>query len=307
MSKIISVSRRTDIPAFYGDWFMNRINEGFVGYVNPFGGQKYIVSLNIKDVICFVFWSKNFSPFLGKLERLEHLGYSFYFNFTITGLPRVFEPHVIDKDLAVDTLKTLGERYSRRHINWRYDPILLSNITDEAFHRRNFADLCSRLNGYVERCYISYPTLYAKVRRNFITLQQSNPISFYDPESETKQKLADDLAGIAEQHGISLFSCCNDILLNEHIQKAHCVDADLINELFDGTLNIPRKGTRKECGCSQSTDIGKYDSCPHGCVYCYANCNKSGAEMVYDRHDINAAFLGATKEQSDEWIMELKQ
>ena len=107
MKKIISVSRRTDIPAFYGDWFMNRLKEGFVGYINPFGGQKYIVSLKPEDVICFVFWSKNYEPFIEKLKIVEDRGYKFYFNYTITGLPNIFECNLVEKEIAIDALKKI--------------------------------------------------------------------------------------------------------------------------------------------------------------------------------------------------------
>ena len=130
--RIISVSRRTDIPAFYGDWFMRRVGQGFAGVVHPFGGHKYIVSLTPEDVVCFVFWSKDFGPFVENLKILDDLGYKFYFNYTVTGLPAVFESHV-DKRAATDTLKRLSEMYSPRHINWRFDPIILSSICDRTF------------------------------------------------------------------------------------------------------------------------------------------------------------------------------
>jgi len=120
MKRIISVSRRTDIPAFYGDWFMNRLYEGFAGVVHPFGGQRYIVPLKPEDVVCFVFWSKNFTPFLKHLKTIENMGYKFYFNYTITGLPSVFESNV-EKQAAIESLKHLSKTYSPKHINWRFD------------------------------------------------------------------------------------------------------------------------------------------------------------------------------------------
>ena len=113
MKRIISVSRRTDIPAFYGDWFMRRLEEGFAGVVNPFGGRKYIVSLKPRDVVCFVFWSKNFSPFLENLKVIDDLGYKFYFNYTVTALPGVFESNV-ERQAAIEGLKQLSRMYSPR-------------------------------------------------------------------------------------------------------------------------------------------------------------------------------------------------
>ncbi|RJS73621.1 MAG: DUF1848 domain-containing protein [Candidatus Syntrophoarchaeum sp. WYZ-LMO15] len=297
MARIISASRRTDIPAFYGDWFMKRLEEGFAGYINPFGGQKYIVSLRPDDVTCFVFWSKNFRPFIEKLEDMERMGYRFYFNFTITGLPRVFEPRVISKDAAIDTLKELSTIWSPEHINWRYDPIIISEITDYDFHIENFKDIASRLEGYVRRCYFSYAVWYGKVRRRFEKLEEDCGISVFDPDKRLKIKLADELARIADCYGIDLFTCCGDYLVSSRIRKAHCIDGEIIKELFyrEGGFVYRIKPTRDGCGCAESTDIGAYDTCPHGCIYCYANANKSLALTRFKYHDSEAAFLGTMR------------
>jgi hypothetical protein len=166
MMRSVSVSRRTDIPAFYGGWFMHRLEEGFAGVVNPFGGRKYIVPLRPEDVACFVFWSKNFAPFMENLKVIDRLGYKFYFNYTVTSLPDVFEDNV-DKRAAIRALKVLSETYSPQHINWRFDPIIISSITDRDFYVRIFEELVCQLEGLVERCYISFVTNYNKVTRNF--------------------------------------------------------------------------------------------------------------------------------------------
>ena len=162
-SRIISVSRRTDIPAFYGDWFMNRLNDGFAGYVNPFSGSKHFVSLSQENVVCFVFWSKNFEPFMDKLKEIQLKGYSCYFQFTINALPKIFESNVVRTSAAVETLKNISRMYSPAHINWRYDPVVITEFTDHEFHLNNFQSLASKLEGYVERCYFSFPTFYGKV------------------------------------------------------------------------------------------------------------------------------------------------
>ncbi len=303
MPRIISVSRRTDIPAFYGDWFMNRLKEGFAGYVNPFGGQRYLVSLEPEHVACFVFWSKNFKPFIDRLKVIDNMGYRSYFNYTITGLPGVFESDPMNKGTNIETLKYLSRTYSPKHINWRYDPIIISDITDYEFHIKNFGSLASELEGHVERCIISFVMLYGKVKRNFQRLQAENGIRIIDPDTGFRIKLASELAQIAESHGIRMLSCCGDYLLNSRIEKAHCIDGKLIKELFysDGFL-YHEKPTRKECGCTYGVDIGAYDTCPHGCVYCYANMNKEIATARFRGHDKKAAFLGYTKEDSDKWI-----
>lgn len=306
MKRIISVSRRTDVPAFYGDWFLRRVREGYAGVVNPFGGKRYLVSLKPEDVTCFVFWSKDFTPFIEPLETLHRLGYRFYFNYTLTALPAVFESHV-DKDAAFKTLVFLSERYSPRHINWRFDPIVLSNVTDEAFYLDAFERLAARLAGRVERCYISFVCLYNKVKRNFERMQEHAGVRVFDPPVEQKIALADRLASIAERYGIRLHSCCGEYLLGPSIQKAHCIDGALIQQLFSPAGFEPKdKPTRPECGCSESIDIGTYDTCPHGCIYCYANANKTVAAKAFAAHNPASAFLGRTKAQSDAWVAELR-
>jgi len=308
MSKIISVSRRTDIPAFYSDWFMNRLKEGYAGYVNPFGGQKYIVSLKPEDVTCFVFWSKNYKPFIKKLETIKEMGYKFYFNYTITGLPQIFECNLVEKDIAIEKLKELSSLYSQKHINWRYDPIIISEATDYNFHVKNFENIASTLEGYVERCYFSYAIQYGKVKRNFDKFQSENNIKIVEPDANLRIKLANELADIAGNHGIKMLTCCGDNLLSQKIAKAHCVDGKIIEELFyKKGFKLGEKPTRKECGCTDSADIGSYDTCPHGCIYCYANMNKKVANIRYEHHDKDAAFLGYSKADSDKWIEDVKR
>ena len=305
MKRIISVSRRTDIPAFYGDWFMGRIREGFAGVVHPFGGRKYVVSLRPEDVACFVFWSKDFSPFIEHLNTLDSLGYTFYFNYTVTALPDVFESRV-NKRAAIDSLKRLSDRYSPRHIHWRYDPILLSNLCDRSFHLRAFEELASELEGFVERCIISFVTEYKKVTRNYEELERTTNARIMDCSRECKVELANDLASIAERHGIRMFSCCGEYLIGGKIKKAHCIDGALIEALFSPEdFSYAIKPTRKECGCTQSVDIGAYDTCPHGCAYCYANANKHRAYRAFKSHDKQSAFLGHSKPESDRWLTEI--
>ena len=307
MKRIVSVSRRTDIPAFYGDWFMRRLEKGFAGVVNPFGGRKYIVSLEAEDVACFVFWSKNFAPFMENLKIIDSLGYNFYFNYTVTSLPEVFENDV-DKSAAIAALKELSTTYSPRYINWRFDPIVISSVTCRDFYIRTFAELASELDGYVERCYISFVTNYSKVKRNFEELERTTGIRITDCTEDFKIELANELANIASRHGIRMYSCCGDYLTNDgKVEKAHCIDGGIIESLFfpEG-LKYREKPTREECGCTESSDIGAYDTCPHGCVYCYANMHKRKARKAFDNHEKDSAFLGHSKSKSDAWLAQIR-
>ena len=306
MKRIISVSRRTDIPALYSHWFLKRLKEGLIGYVNPFAGDKrYVVSLKPEDVICFVFWSKNYQPFLEPLKIIDHMGYSSMFHFTITGLPKDFEDNLVDTEMAINTVREMSQSYSSKHIIWRYDPIIISDLTDAKFHLKNFQSLASALEGYVERCFFSYVAMYGKVKRSFKQLDAHKGVYITDPDDKTKKALADELAGIAEGYGIEMHTCCGDFLMNDKIKKAHCVDGDLIRQLFPvHGVKLKAKPTRKECGCTESTDIGTYDTCTHGCVYCYANQNKDKAMKAYESHDEDSAFLGYSRSQSDKWLAE---
>lgn len=274
--------------------------------VHPFGGQKYIVSLKPEDVTCFVFWSKNFTPFLDNLKIIENLGHKFYFNYTVTGLPGIFETNV-QKQTAIETLKQISKIYSPKHINWRFDPIIISNICGHKFWLKAFEDLASQFAGLVERCYFSFVTEYNKVNRNFEELQRAKGVIATDCTADFKIELANELAAIAERYGIEMLSCCGDYLVGEKIKKAHCIDGSVIESLFfPKGLLYNEKPTRSECGCTESIDIGAYDSCPHGCVYCYANSNKPTAYEAFKNHNKNSAFLGCNKSQSDRFLAEVQ-
>ena len=281
---------------------MNRITAGYAGYVNPYGGQEYRVELRPENVLCFAFWSKNYAPFMAHLRTITELGYRSYFNFTITGLPRAFECNVVEATESVDTLKRLADLFTPRQINWRYDPIILSDQTPFNWHVDRFAFLAARLRGATPRCYFSFAVEYGKVRRSFEDFQRRNSIRIDNPDLSTRQRLANALAGIAGENGMTMHSCCNDLLVGGRILKAHCVDGDLIRDLFDpGGPPYKSSPTRKECGCAESTDIGAYDTCPHGCIYCYANVNKARALEQFRLHDAETVFLGRSKPVAEEW------
>lgn len=306
MGKIISASRRTDIPAFYGDWFMRRVEEGFAGWENPFGGQKILTSLRSEDVMAYVFWSKNYQPFMKHLQKVKNTGIPVMFNYTITGLPHIFECNLIEPHKALSNLKELSDIFSPEHVNWRYDPIVISNITDENFHLHNFRSLAENLSGYVTRCYFSFAIMYGKVERNFEKFQNENSVVISAPDNLWRLSLARKLTDIAQEYNIQMYTCCGDYLLADtRIKKAHCVDGDILKKLYQNCADTNERPTRKECGCTESTDIGKYDTCPHGCIYCYANINKERATKLFSTHDHASAFLGYSKNESDRFIEEI--
>ena len=283
MPTIISASRRTDIPAFYMPWFMNRLRAGTVAYPNPFGGQIHTLSLRPEDVHSIVFWSKFYGPFLRHVDEILSRGYVFYAHYTITGAPPRLEPKVPRWEQAVRVFRDLAVRTSPRHVQWRFDPILITDDLDAAYYADRFREIAAALDGATTRCYFSFVSYYAKAARR---LERAG-IRYVDPPLEARRALVETLVAIAAEHGITLYACCQADLLDEHVRQAHCVDADLLAELFpDRPLSGTVQPTRVGCGCFASRDVGMYDTCPFGCLYCYANAGQTLTHVEHDPHDL---------------------
>jgi hypothetical protein len=298
---IISVSRRTDIPAFYSAWFIGRVREGYAAYRNPFGGQEHRVSLLPENVHSIVFWSKDYSPLIPHLRTLDSSGYHFCFHFTITGLPPVLEENVPSQRETVEQFNKLADEYGPRRIFWRYDPILLSDLTGLDHHLSAFEGLAGELRGRTERCYISFIQYYSKVKRNTAALTNRRGIKCFDPDPEEKFALVSRLAKIAESNDMELLSCCGDHLVEGKVGKGSCIDGALLKELFpDKPFDFRPNPTRPQCACTDSRDIGAYDMCPHGCVYCYANANKDAAKRKHAEHlPHSETLVGNTAEAAE--------
>lgn len=277
---VISVSRRTDIPAFYSEWFMNCIRKGWVSFVHPFSKKEYFVPLSPHDVTALVFWSKNYGPLIPYLAELEDRGYYFYFHFTITGLPRALEPGASSTEEAISQFRTIATRLSPLHIQWRFDPIVITDEIDISFEIKTFERIAAALEGYTYRCYISFVHLYQRVTRNF----RKRGITFRDLEDQEKIELANRISEVGKNYGIALYACCNDLLVDGQVHKAHCIDPEILLQITPHSItHLKISPTRPQCGCLKSIDIGRYDSCPHGCLYCYANANKSIVLKNYHR------------------------
>jgi DNA repair photolyase len=279
---IISASRRTDIPAFYTPWLLARLEAGFARYPNPFNNRPVTVSLRSADVHTIVFWSRNFEPLIPHLDDLARRDYRFFFHFTITGAPPALEQHAPPREAAMATLRELAARTSPHHVQWRFDPILLTDKLDTKYYVNNFRELASGLAGATERCAFSFATLYPKVDRRL----RRHGVRFRDPSLEEKRELAETLAAIGAEYGIGLHACCQDALLSPAVRQAHCIDGGLLQVLSpDRPLNAPPRPTRPGCGCTASRDIGVYDTCVHGCLYCYANTDHRTAAARFRAHD----------------------
>lgn len=283
---IISCSRRTDIPAFYSDWFFHRIREGYVQVRNPMNSRQVRnVSLAPSEVDGFVFWTKNPTPMLDRLHLLRD--YTYYFQFTLTPYGKDIEPHLPPKAEIIDTFIRLSDQIGKKRIIWRYDPILLSQDLSINDHVDRFHDLAGRLAGHTEKCIISFMDMYRHIRNNMADR------CVRPPDESEMRALAGQLSQVAGSHHMKVATCAERIDLSDlNIEHGHCIDDRLISELTGRTLNIAKdKYQRELCGCVASVDIGEYNTCRHGCRYCYANINQKKIAMNQSLHYSDSPLL----------------
>ncbi|MCR6629587.1 MAG: DUF1848 domain-containing protein [Magnetospirillum sp.] len=292
---IVSASYRTDIPAFYGPWFRNRFRAGFAKVVNPYGGPPSVVPLR-DGVDGFVFWTRNPSPFLDCLREVRESGIPFVVSATVTGYPRALETSVVEPDRVVACLRAIAGEFGPHAVVWRYDPILLTGVTPAEFHLSRFAELAAALAGVVDECVVSFATLYRKTERNLAAAARTYGFHWSDPPAGDKRHLLAALAEHAGRHGMRLTLCSQEGLIGGAVAGAACIDARRLEEVAAG-WGRPRliaarvKGNRPGCLCHESRDIGAYDSCPHGCVYCYAVGSRTATKRRYGEHDPEGEFL----------------
>lgn len=293
---IISASYRTDIPAFYGRWFLNRFRAGWVRAVNPYGRQISTIPLRA-GVDGYVFWSRNPAPFEAALDEVRAAGYPFILHHTVIGYPRRLERSVIDPDRAVARIRALAARHGPDAVVWRYDPVLITSLSPPSWHLERFAALADALTGAVNEVVISFATLYRKSERNLtLAAAEGEPFSWSDPPTEEKQALLERLAGLARARGMRPTLCAQPGLVVGGIGLGRCVDARRL-ERVSAAWGTPRliaarpRGTRPGCQCYESRDIGEYDTCPHGCAYCYAVGSRELARMRVAEHDPDSEFL----------------
>lgn len=289
---IISASYRTDIPAFYGEWFRNRLRAGFCKMANPFNRkQRYTISLRRENVDGFVFWTKNLAPFTGVLDEVRERGFPFIVQYTINGYPRALESRVVDPSRSVRHFRAVAEKFGPRVPIWRYDTIIFSTLTDAGFHRRNFEELATQLAGATDEVVVSFMQLYDKTHRNMNEAARRHSFQWEDPPAHAKRSLLEDLAAIAAGHSMRLTICSQPELLIGGVGEARCVDAQRLMDVAGRRFRAELKGMRTGCGCFESKDIGDYDTCPHGCVYCYAVRSRPLALRRYAGHDPTGEYL----------------
>lgn len=282
---IISASRRTDIPAFYSEWFFNRLEEGYVITRNPMNRLSLSrIVLTHEAVDGIVFWTKNPGPMLGRLDSLDK--YIYYFQFTLNPYDKDIEQGLPDKDILIDSFRKISESIGRERVIWRYDPVLLNEKYSVKYHMDSFKALAGSIAPYTEKCTLSFLDYYAKIRSQL----QSRDI--YSPSETQREDIVCGFSEIARDMGIYLDMCAEPGDFTKFgVTAARCIDAERLKRL--GAKNVKElkdKNQRPECGCARSVDIGAYNTCLNGCIYCYANSG-GRAEKNYAAHDVQAPVI----------------
>ena len=289
---IINTGQRTDIPAFYSEWFANRLKEGFVCVRNPYNPRqvsRYRLDPSVVD--CIGFCTKNPEPMFRYMDLLR--GYGQYWFVTITPYGRDIEPNVKDKHKLLDDFRRLSDTVGVDSVGWRYDPIFLSERYSAAYHLRAFEKMASALDGYTETAVISFIDLYPKVRRNFPEAREVT--------GEERLELGKAFAEIAAAHGMTLKPCAegND-LAAFGADCGGCMKIGDYEKAIGRRLNVPKKkGTREACACYLACDIGAYNTCMHLCRYCYANAEPAKVLAQSRLHDPQSPFLIGNYQKDD--------
>lgn len=280
---IINTGQRTDIPAFYSEWFINRILEGYVYVRNPYYPKritKYIFNPEVVDCICFC--SKNPKPMLDKLDALD--GYRQLWYITITGYGKSIEPHVPHYLNVIESFKILSLKHGKKRVIWRYDPIFIDENYHFSYHLRTFEVIAKKLSGYCEICVLSFIDLYEKCKKNFSGVKEV--------DIEMQHKIVKAFLRIAKQYGIKIYMCAESEEFKRYgVNCDGCMSQSVIENALDLDLYPTSFFARKECSCLLGNDIGAYNTCMHGCLYCYANINKEEVISNHLKHDVHSPLL----------------
>lgn len=283
---IISASRRTDIPAFYNQWFFNRLKQGFVMVRNPMNPQLVSkISLNPQLIDCIVFWTKNPQNMMKHLDQLKD--YHYYFLFTITSYGPELEKYLPPKDEVIETFIELSCKIGKEKLIWRYDPVLITDTIDEEYHYYHFEYIARKLHPYTERCIISFLDMYKKCERNL------KGFNIKELDTGEMVQLAGRLNQVAERCNIEMVTCAEEVDLSpQGISHGKCIDDQLISRITGANLEVKKdKHQRKTCRCVESIDIGAYNTCCHMCLYCYANSDARVVQKNITRHHYESPLL----------------
>ena len=280
---VLNVSGRTDVVAFYIEWFMNRYKEGFVDVRNPFN-PKLVSRIYFRDVDAIVFCTKNPIPILKYIDKIKQ---PILFHITLTPYKKDIEPNVLPKGTIIESIKKLSKLIDKDNIYVRYDPIFISDKYNLDYHIKSFDSLCSKLNGYVKHIIISFMDDYKNVRKNDYIIK-SKQITDLDYEIIGKN-----FSKIAECYNMAIQTCSEERNLIEYgFQKKDCISHELAFKLTKKTnFKSWKARNNKNCKCIEMVDIGMYNTCKHYCKYCYANYDEKNIENNFKLHDKNSSLL----------------
>lgn len=292
---ILSVSRRTDIPNYYSEWFYNRIKEGFLYVRNPMNPHQISkIDLSPDVVDCIVFWTKNPEPMINRLDELA--AYHYYFQFTLTGYGKEIECNVPHKrERMIPVFQELSKRVGKQKVIWRYDPIIFTKTYTPEYHLKAFEQIAMALRGYTEKCVISFVDVYAKNKKNM------KSINSYELDRSELLQFAKNIGEIAKYNGIEVGSCAENIDLEEcGIEHNCCIDKALIERIIGCKLKVGKdKNQRQECGCMESVEVGTYNTCKNGCNYCYANYSEESVVKNCSKYDPASPILCGVVGEND--------
>lgn len=284
---IISVSRRTDIPSYYSEWLFNRLKEEYVLVRNPMNiHQISRINLSPDVVDGIVFWTKNPTPMLNRLEELEK--YNFYFQFTLTAYGPEVETGLPSKNkVIIPSFQRLAKEIGREKVIWRYDPIFLNENYTIDYHCRYFEVLASKLAQYTEKCTISFLDFYKNTERNI------KPLHIQPITVEQQMEIVEKFARIAQKYDLHLDTCAESCDFGKFgVSHACCIDKERLERIGKYKLNVEKdKNQRVGCGCITSIDIGAYNTCRNGCLYCYANYSGASANNNFGKHNAGSPLL----------------
>ena len=287
---ILFASGRTDIPAFYSNWFINRVKAGFVDVRNPFN-QKLVSRIYFSDVDLIMFCSKNPLPMIDKLKMLK---VPVLFHVTITPYSKDVEPNIPDKRLIIEGVKKLSLVLGIDNVVLRYDPIFLSDKYNVDYHIRAFDKLCKNLNGYVNKIIVSFMDEYKNVRIN------KDILKYRTFTREDYKKIGEAFSKSAMDNGMSVQTCFEDNDLTQYgFIKGECLSHELAYILTGKKFKSSNVRKEKKCECVQMVDIGDYNSCMHMCKYCYANYDEKAVSSNFERHDDNSSLLIGSVQSDD--------
>lgn len=287
---ILNVSARTDIVAFYTEWFMNRYREGFVDVRNPFN-PKLVSRINFDDVDAILFCTKNPLPILKHLKEIDK---PIIFHVTLTPYKNDIEPNVIQKSKIIEAIKELSDIVGIDNLYIRYDPIFLSNKYNIEYHKKTFDRMCSLLNGYVKKIIVSFIDNYKNVRKN------EKSLNFREFSEDDYREIGINFSKSASKNGMTVQTCFEDRNLSEYgFVVGECLSHEMAFKLTGKTYKnwTARKGNK--CSCVQMVDIGVYNSCKHFCKYCYANFDERQVNTNFSKHNPNSSLLIGEIEKDD--------